>query len=255
MTIRYIKGIKNTLANHLSRPETLREYKFPVTLLLRPDNLKAEKTSTSDDLDIYQINTIGKLTANQESTVINCILKINNSEEFNHPGISNTKINAERFLKYKIARTTVEQTLKDCEVCKWCKNIKYKKNVIFTPLTLSKFSLEHLNTDIMGPIRNKSTPYYIFVTIDRFSRHIWTALKQTMFSTMDINNQKNKNHNTKSIYLTHYNNRPRTTIQEHTMETVMVDQGVKTQIASTHHAETDGLAERAIQTLTKKMRT
>jgi type VI protein secretion system component VasK len=38
------------------------------------------------------------------------------------------------------------------------------------------------------------------------------------------------------------------------VEKFLLNQGVKTQIALTHHAETDGLAERAIQTLTKKLR-
>jgi hypothetical protein len=104
------------------RPENM--HWLPVTLQLRPNGLKAEKTNTSDDSDIYQVNTIGKLTANKESIVIDFIQKIHTSEEFNHPGISNTKINAERFLKYKIARKTVKKTLKDWEVCKRCKNKK-----------------------------------------------------------------------------------------------------------------------------------
>jgi hypothetical protein len=117
-----------------------------VTLQLRPGDLKAEKTGTDVVSDIYFVNTINKLTAKEESTIIDFILKIHNLEEFNHPGFSNTKIKAESFLKYKIARKTVERILKDCEVCKRCKNIKYKKNVLFTQLPLSKYPHEHLNT-------------------------------------------------------------------------------------------------------------
>jgi hypothetical protein len=99
--IHYIEGIENTLADHLSRPETLKENKAPVRQQLRPDDLNAEETNTSDESDVYHVKTINKLTTNEYSAVIDLFLKIHNSEEFNHPGILNTKIKAEIFLNVK----------------------------------------------------------------------------------------------------------------------------------------------------------
>jgi hypothetical protein len=107
----------------------------------------------------------------------------------------------------------------------------------------------------MGLTKNKSTSYYILLTIDRFSGHIWTTFKKTMFSTMDIYNEIRKIITQKEFILRTITTDPGPQFTSTGWRQLWFDQGVGIEIAATHHAETDGLTERAIQTLTKKMQT